>query len=113
LGAVRPVVILRLRGHSQVGATLVDVLDDYADELAAAGGKLYLTGVEPRLIAPLMKSSRLRDGNDPLLYAATHRLGESTRRAVEDATAWRYAAADDAPAADEESGRSGAGSPSS
>ena len=90
-GAKRPVVILRLRGHSQVGATLVDVLDDYADELSAAGGRLYLTGVEPRLLTPLMKASKLRDGNDPILHAATERVGHSTRKAVEEAAAWRYA----------------------
>jgi sulfate permease, SulP family len=87
-----------LRGHSQVGATLVDVLDDYADALAAAGGRLYLTGIEPRLLGPLMRASKLRDGNDPVLYAATERLGHSTRQAVEDAKAWRYAAADGATA---------------
>ena len=89
-GAERPVVILRLRGHSQVGATLVDVLDDYANELALAGGRLYLAGIEPRLFAPLSKVSKLRDGNDPTLYAATERVGHSTRQAVEDAKAWRY-----------------------
>lgn len=92
-GAVRPVIILRLRGHSQVGATLVDVLDDYAELLARAGGRLYLTGVEPGLLARLGKVSKLRDGDDPLLYEATEKLGYSTRRAVEDAEAWRYAAA--------------------
>lgn len=92
MGAVHPIVILRLRGHSQVGATLVDVLDDYADLLATAGGRLYLTGVAPQLFAPL-RASKLTDGDDPVLYAATRRLGESTRRAVEDAKAWRYAAA--------------------
>jgi len=93
-GAVRPVVILRLRGHSQIGATLVDVLDDYANLLAEAGGRLYLTGIEPALLARLGKVSKLRDGNDPRLYEATERLGYSTRRAVEDARAWRYAAAE-------------------
>lgn len=95
-GAVRPVVILRLRGRTQVGATLVDVLDDYARELAEAGGRLYLTGIEPSLHGLLTNTSKLRDGNDPLLYAATERLHESTRRAVEDARAWRYAGPADA-----------------
>lgn len=88
-GARRPVVILRLRGHGQVGATLVDVLDDYADALAAADGRLYLTGLDPQLLERLGRTSKLADGNDPLFYAATERLGQSTRRAVEDATAWR------------------------
>jgi SulP family sulfate permease len=74
-----------------VGATLVDVLDDYADALAAAGGRLYLTGLEASILPPLTTASKLVDGNDPVLYAATERLGESTRRAVRDARAWRYA----------------------
>ena len=94
-GAERPVVILRLRGHSRVGATLVDVLDDYASELGRAGGRLYLTGIEPRVLQPLMKASKLRDGNDPSLYQATERIGHSTRLALEDAKAWRYASLDE------------------
>ncbi len=101
-GAVRPVVIVRLRGHSQVGATLVDVLDDYADALAAAGGRLYLAGIDSRLLAPLTTASKLRDGNDPALFMATERLGESTRRAVEDAKAWRYAGSETAAAGENE-----------
>ncbi|HEX7175676.1 MAG TPA: SulP family inorganic anion transporter, partial [Pyrinomonadaceae bacterium] len=43
-GATRPVVVLRLRGYTSVGATLVEVLDDYADALAEVGGRLYLSG---------------------------------------------------------------------
>jgi hypothetical protein len=39
-----------------------------------------------------MKASKLRDGNDPEFYASTERLGHSTRRAIEDAKAWRYSA---------------------
>jgi hypothetical protein len=31
--ASRPIVILRLRGRTDVGATLVEVLDSYADKL--------------------------------------------------------------------------------
>lgn len=89
-GADRPVVILRLRGHSHVGATLVDVLDDYAADLKAAGGRLYLTGLEPRLMEPLTRVCRLVDDNDTGLYVVTNRLGHSTRQAVRDAKAWRY-----------------------
>jgi SulP family sulfate permease len=45
-GATRPVVVLRLRGHTSVGATLIEVLDDYADQLEDVGGRLYLSGVD-------------------------------------------------------------------
>lgn len=87
--AERPVVILRLRGHSQIGATLVDVLDDYADALAAAGGRLYLSGLEPTVLAALSRVGKLADGNDPVLYPATDRVGRSTRLALQDARVWR------------------------
>ena len=81
-GARRPIVILRLRGHSQVGATLIDVLDNYADELAKAGGRLYIAGLDGRVVATLSNASRLQDGNDPVLFRATTRVGESTRNAM-------------------------------
>jgi SulP family sulfate permease len=89
-GADRPVVILRLRGHSHVGATLVNVLDEYVGKLKAAGGRLYLTGLEPHLMEPLTAVCELAGDKDTALYAATDRLGASTRQAVKDATAWRY-----------------------
>gem|GEM_PF-3378585 len=44
--AKNPVVVLRIRNQSQMGATLIDVLDEYAEGLEAAGGKLYLSGLE-------------------------------------------------------------------
>lgn len=92
-GAERPVVVLRMRGQTQVGATLVDVLDDYADLLAQAGGRLYLTGVNEDVLARLKTVNKLQDGNDPLLFEAADKIGHSTRRAVEDAIGWRTAAA--------------------
>lgn len=87
-GAVHPVVILRLRGHRRVGATLVDVLDDYADVLGREGGRLYLAEVDSELFKPL-QAIKLRDGNDPIIYAATERLDESTRQAIDNAKVWR------------------------
>src|SRR5690606_30626467 len=45
-GTTRPAVVLRLRGRTRVGATLIDVLDDYADSLADVSGRLYLSGVD-------------------------------------------------------------------
>ena len=33
-GASRPVVVLRLRGRTRVGATLIDALDEYARDLS-------------------------------------------------------------------------------
>ena len=89
-GAEHPVVILRLRGHTHIGATLVDVLDDYADTLESAGGRLYLTGLEPALLEPLTRVNKLSEDRDLVLYGAARRLGASTQEAIEDAKAWRY-----------------------
>ena len=45
--AICPIVVLRMRGHTSVGATLIDVLLKYANELEVNGGKLYLSGLTP------------------------------------------------------------------
>ena len=59
-GAMRPAVVLRLRGRTQVGATLIEVLDEYADELAEAGGRLYLSGVDERVSTQLQAGRQAR-----------------------------------------------------
>src|SRR5690606_3653456 len=44
-GSRRPVVVLRLRGLTTVGATLLDVLATYAEALDRSGGRLILSGM--------------------------------------------------------------------
>jgi SulP family sulfate permease len=58
-GAMRPVVILRLRGYTSVGATLIEVLDNYADALADVGGRLYLSGVDEQVGRQLRRAGKL------------------------------------------------------
>ena len=58
-GATRPAVVLRLRGRTRVGATLIDVLDDYADALANVGGRLYLSGVDEDVSVQLRRVGKL------------------------------------------------------
>lgn len=87
-GAVRPTVVLRLRGYTQVGATLVEVLDDYADELAEAGGRLYLSGVDEDVSEHLRRAGKLDLEGAVRLVPAVDDLGASTRHAVADARAW-------------------------
>ena len=86
--AARPVVVLRLRGRTRVGATLIEVLDDYADALAAVGGRLYLSGVGEELGAQLRRTGKLDLEAAVRLVPGTAVLGESTRRALADASAW-------------------------
>ena len=82
-----PVVILRLRGYHSFGATLVHVLSEYAGRLADVGGRLYLTGIAEEAVDRLRRDGFQIEG--PVrAYEATPVLGESTRRALEDANAW-------------------------
>jgi SulP family sulfate permease len=97
-GDDRPVVVLRLRENNQVGATLIDVLDEYAHELADAGGRLYLSGMDKAVSAQLQRADKLRLDEEVYIYPATEVLGGSTREAIEAANAWlRRTEDDDAP----------------
>lgn len=87
-GATRPVVVLRLRGRTKVGATLVEVLDDYADELAEVGGRLYLSGLDQALSVQLRRSGKLDLESTVHLFPAGEILGASTREALAAAGVW-------------------------
>ena len=81
-----PVVVLRLRRRTSLGATFVKVMTDYADRLADAGGRLYLSGLEPEVTEQLRRTGQL-DGH---LHAfeAEPVVGESTLAAYRDAEEW-------------------------
>jgi SulP family sulfate permease len=96
--ATRPVVVLRLRGRTRAGATLIEVLDEYADSLAEVGGRLYLSGVDERLGKQLRNAGKLDLDNTVQVVPAEATLGASTSRAVESASAW-VGSAHDAPEA--------------
>ena len=88
MDASRPVVVLRLRGLTSTGATLLDVLSDYASELASKGGRLYLTGLKPEVHEQINRTNRLDLSGPVTLVEATATRGESTRRAVAESQAW-------------------------
>jgi sulfate permease, SulP family len=82
-----PVVVLRLRRRTSLGATFIKVVGDYADKLAERGGRLYLTGLEPSLTERLVRTGHVEHG--PVqTFEATPIVGESTQRAYLDAEAW-------------------------
>lgn len=87
-GTSRPVVVLRLRGRTQVGATLIEVLDDYADDLAEVGGRLYLSGVDAELAAQLRDSRKLDLERAVHIVPAGPVLGASTAQAWAFGSAW-------------------------
>jgi hypothetical protein len=88
VGVSRPVVVLRLRGRPRVGATLIDVLADYAGELAETGGRLYLAGVSDPVAAQLQRSGKLDIGGAVVLVPARPVLGESVSEALALANDW-------------------------
>ena len=87
-GATRPVVVLRLRGRTQVGATFVDLMARYAAQLAGAGGRLYLAGIDPRVRDQLFRSGKVEEAGPLVVYEASAIVGESSHRAARDARAW-------------------------
>lgn len=86
--ARNPVVILRLRGRNQFGATLVDVLSEYAESLRRVDGRLYVTGIGAGAHHQLLRTGKFRPTGPVRAYEATPVIGESTERAHMDAEAW-------------------------
>ena len=81
-----PVVVLRLRGRTTLGATFIKVVTDYAGRLADADGRLYLSGLQPDLTERLRRTGSVEG---PLrAVEATPVVGESTHTAYLDAEAW-------------------------
>ena len=83
-----PVVILRLRGHVIFGATLIEVLASYVDQLRQVDGRLYLTGLSKSAYTHLRSSGRFQLAAPVRTHEATPILGESTRNALADAETW-------------------------
>lgn len=86
-GAHGSAVVIRLRGRTALGATFYRVVAGYARRLSDAGGRLYLSGLDPHLLDQARRAGVDLDG--PVrAVAATDVLGESTRHALDDADAW-------------------------
>ncbi|GFE79583.1 hypothetical protein GCM10011487_15830 [Steroidobacter agaridevorans] len=88
LGSHNAVVILRLRGRTSLGATLLAVLAGYAESLAAEGGRLYLSGLNPSALRELVGWRKLDLEGPVRAFEVTPIRGASTRAAREDAEAW-------------------------
>jgi sulfate permease, SulP family len=105
VGATRPVVVLRLRGYTHVGATLIEVLDSYADALAEVGGRLYLSGVEADVSEQLRRTGKLDLDRAVHVVPADRVIGASTAHALAHASAWLGGTRDASPVAEKEVGR--------
>ena len=79
------VVVVRLRGVDQLGLSLIEVLDRYARQLAEHGSSLKLVVGNTRVRAQLEHEGLLDLLGADNVYLGTEWLGETVRRAYDDA----------------------------
>ena len=82
------VVILRLRGRTDLGSTFTDVLRRYAQALAACGSKLVIVSAGERIQEQLRVSGVTSLITPENIYAGDERVGATLKRAYADAEAW-------------------------
>jgi SulP family sulfate permease len=86
--AERPVVVLRLRGRAMLGSTAFAVLADYATRLVDAGGRLYLTGVDPKVLRQLHRNRAVDKVGGVEIFEASDVVGESSLEGYHAAQRW-------------------------
>ena len=78
-------VILRLRGRSDLGTTFMDVLHRYAVALAGVGSKLVIVSANERILEQLAVTGITDVIGDANVYAGDERVGATVQRAYDDA----------------------------
>jgi len=86
--AQNAVVIIRLRGNEEIGSTFILVLERYASELHANGGRLILSGVHQDVLDQLKRTGTTDMVPEEAIFMETNILGESTKAALAEAEAW-------------------------
>ena len=82
------VVILRLRGRSDVGTTFMDVLEKYAESLRDVESRLMIVSASDRIQEQLEVTGVTAVVGEESLYPSDERVGATIRRAFDDATQW-------------------------
>jgi SulP family sulfate permease len=83
-----PVVVLRMRGYNELGATMIDVLSDYAEKLKKVGGRLYLSGLSKTAYDQVKRADTLELTGPVHTYGAEPIIWQSTSNAANDARTW-------------------------
>ena len=86
--AKHAVVILRLRGRVDVGSTFIALLRRYHMSIRAAGGKLMLAGVGPKLYEQLERTGLVSSLGVENVLRATPYVTESLDAAAREAERW-------------------------
>lgn len=82
------VVILRLRGRSDMGTTFLDVLARYGESLNAVGSKLVIVSGDDQLNSQLVVTGVSDIVGSSNIYTSDERVGATVRRAYAEAKAW-------------------------
>ena len=82
------VVILRLRGRSDLGSTFMDVLARYAQDLDAVRSKLVLVSADENLLEQFEVTGVTEAVGDGNIYGTDERVGATVKQAHQDATDW-------------------------
>jgi sulfate permease, SulP family len=82
------VVILRIRGADELGATLLEVLGRYSRALHAVGSKLVIVTDNPRILRQLRVTGLMRELGEENVYRGTEWVGRTLREAHADAEEW-------------------------
>jgi SulP family sulfate permease len=81
-------VILRLRGHTDLGTTFCQVLRRYAQQLDDVGSKLAIVSADETIREQLRVTGVTALIGEDNIYERDERLAASVRRAHRDALAW-------------------------
>lgn len=84
----RSVVIVRLRGHMDLGTTFIDVLGRYATELESVGSRLMIASVDPRVLRQLAAGGVLSIIGPEGVVLGDERVGAAVATAVSQAQEW-------------------------
>ncbi|MGE0126614.1 MAG: SulP family inorganic anion transporter [Blastocatellales bacterium] len=84
----RAVVILLLRGHTEIGSTFIGVVRRYAKPIQKNGGRLMLAGVSKSVYQQLLKTGTLALLGEENVFPAGRRLFEPALTALRSARAW-------------------------
>jgi SulP family sulfate permease len=87
-GSVGSVVVLRLRGRSDLGTTFMDVLHRYAESLAEVSSKLMIVSANDRIVEQMTVNGIVELIGTENVYPGSERVGATTRRAYDDALSW-------------------------
>ncbi|MGQ9872795.1 STAS domain-containing protein [Leptodesmis sp.] len=82
------VVILRLRGETNLGSTFLDVLSRYGEALRSQKSLLMLVGVAPSVRRQLERTGMLRSLGHENVFLSDSLVGYGLEEAVDTAEAW-------------------------